>query len=329
MPTSKIIIAILSLLLIQKAYTQKIISNYINQPDSLKTGPGEHDFLPYNKKGYTLILPASNAPIKGVLISLDDHELEIDKVPAQGLIHPEANDKGFAVLYVSSGIPVDLFFNKSSILYIDTVLKSVFTTYKLANKNIFFLGNMASGHRALKYIEFCRTEKSAFNPDIKGVVLCESALDWVRQWYECQKQMRDHLNEVQFFEGKFITYLFNVHFKNTPATDIEQYLRFSAYSYFDTTMRNIRYFKDIPVRAYSFAPVNYWFSANGKGVYDCNFPDMEGIVNELKLAGNKNAELIVFSNETRAPATTMERQSNTWNLIDKKELIQWCLSSSK
>lgn len=116
---------------------------------------------------------------------------------------------------------------------------------------------MTSGHRALKYIEFCKTGQSAFNPAIQGVVLCESALDWVRQWYECQKQVRDHF------------------------------------------------------------------------IYDCNFPDMLGVINELKLAGNTKAELIVFSNDTRAPATNMERQGNTWNLIDKQELIAWCLSSSK
>lgn len=325
---SKIMIVILSLLAIQQADAQKMIRNYVSQLDSLKIGAGERDCLAYGRKGYTLILPDS-APVKGVLISLDEREFESAKMQPQSLMHPQANEKGFAVLYVSTGIPLDLFFNKTSILFVDTLLKSVFTTHKLANKNIIFIGNMTSGHRALKYIEFCKTEKSTFNPDIKGVALSEVALDWVRQWFECQKQVRDHLNDVQLFEGKLITYLFSTHFKNTPVTELEPYFQFSSYSYFDTSMRHIRYFKDIPVRAYSFAPVNYWFSATGKGVYDCNFPDMVGIINELKLAGNKKAELIVFSNETRAKTTEMERQTNTWNLIDKQNLVEWCLSCIK
>jgi hypothetical protein len=88
-------------------------------------------------------------------------------------------------------------------------------------------------------------------------------------------------------------------------------------------MRNIRYYKDIAVRAYSFAPVNFWFSATGKGVNDSNYPDMSGFINELKLAGNKKAELVVFTNERREKTDKMEVQSNTWNLIDKQELMDW------
>lgn len=105
----KIMIIILYVLAIQQVHAQKITSHYVSQADSLKIGTGERDFLPYNRKGYTLILPANNAPVKGVLISLDDAEFKIDKIPAAGLLYPQANDKGFAVLYVSTGIPVDLF----------------------------------------------------------------------------------------------------------------------------------------------------------------------------------------------------------------------------
>jgi hypothetical protein len=130
---------------------------------------------------------------------------------------------------------------------------------------------------------------------------------------------------VQYFEGSLIAYLFKVNFHETPQTNIEKYLEFSPYSYFDTKMRNIKYFKDIAVRAYTFAPINYWFSATGKGVYDCNFPDMSGLIDELKIAGNKKAELVVFSNDKREKTDKMEEQSNTWGLIDKNELVGWFL----
>jgi hypothetical protein len=310
-------------------YGQKIYENYTRLTDSLRIGNKRTDFIPYFERGFTLIMPDNSDQLSGILISLEDGKYDLTAKSAQQLIHPDAVAKGFAVVYISTGIPVDLYLDKTSLVTVDNLLKKVFTEHKLANKNIFFFGSMVSGHRALKYIQFCKKGNSSFNPDIKGVVVAESAIDWVRMWYEGQKQVRDHVNDVQVFEGSLITYLFKANFHETPQTNIEKYLDFSPYSYFDTKMRNIKYYKNIAVRAYTFAPINFWFSATGKGVYDCNFPDMSGLINELKIAGNKKAELVVFSNETRAKTDKMEIQSDTWNLVDKKELLDWISNQIK
>jgi hypothetical protein len=159
-------------------------------------------------------------------------------------------------------------------------------------------------------------------------VLCESAIDWVRQWYECQKQVRDHLSATGFFEGNFITYLFAQHIKATPATDLQKFIDFSPYSYFDTKMEKPKLYTNLAIRAYTFADIRYWFSAQGKGIYDSNYPDMSGFINEQVLAGNKNASLMVYSSGLTDPLKNgMRRQSTTWNLIDKKELIDWMIKS--
>ncbi|HMH20994.1 MAG TPA: hypothetical protein VK563_04425 [Puia sp.] len=314
---------------ILNASGQKVIESYAPQTGLLQYGEGPRDFFPLNEKGYTLIMPENDRPLTGVIISLEDGRFDIKGARPQSLIHPQANSKGLVVLYVSTGIPVDLYFSENSLHYVDSILSTVFAKYTIPNKNIFFIGTMVAGHRALKYIEYCRTKKSRFQPDIKGVVLSECAIDWVRQWYECQKQVRDHFNDAQLFEGHLVTYLFKANLGDTPQTNLDKYLDFSPYSYFDTSMRHIRYFKDLAIRAYTFAPTNYWFSANGKGVNDSNYPDMSGIINELKVQGDQQAELIVFSNETRAKTDKMEIQSNTWNLVDKKELVDWVVARTK
>ncbi len=321
----KILLILLSVFLAGEVIGQKVVENYIKPAYSLQTGPGKNDFVPYNDKGYTLILPEKSIALRGVLVSLDDQKIDLAKKPVDRL-PAEANAKGFAVLYVSTGIPIDLYFYKASLTYVDTLLKSVFASYQLPNKNVFFFGTMVSGFRALKYIEYCKTGNPAFNPAIKGVVLCESAIDWVRQWYESQKEIRDHVNDAQVFEGQLVSYLFKTNFHETPKTNIEPYLDFSPYSYFDTELRHIKYYKDMAVRAYTFAPASYWFSANGKGVYDTNYPDMSGLINELKLAGNKQAELVVFTDRSKMKTDQMPLQTNTWNLVNKRELVAWCLS---
>ena len=314
---------LLLLFFASQSSAQKIIEQYISQNDSLRIGPGKNDFLPYGDKGYTLVLPDTTNNIKGVLISFEDKKFDLKGNSAQQ-IYPEAVAKNVAVLYVSTGVAVDLFFSDKSFNYVDTTIKAIFTKYHLPNKNIFFLGVNLSGHRALKYIEFCRQGKSKFTPRVKGIVLCDGVLDWVRQWYEGKKGIRDNFVESSVFEGKLTTYLLENNLKATPKTNLEKYLDFSSYSYFDETDRHIKYFKDYAVRAYTEPATYYWIDQKRKTTFDTNFPDMVGFINELKLANNTKSELVIFNQHQ----TIMDRRNPnyTWGLVDKKELLNWIIA---
>ncbi len=307
---------------------QPIYRQYTKAIGELRYGKEPDKTIPYGNRGYTLILPPAGHPVTGIIAMLDDQQIDLDDTTrdANIRIDREAGPKGLAVLYISTGIPTDLYFSPASPEFVDSTMQKVFNQYHLPDKNIFFLGAMVSGYRALKYIEYTKTGHGSFKPHIAGVILSESAIDWVRQWYECQKQVRDNTTAVQNFEGNFISYLFRENLRTTPAANIDAYIDFSAYSYFDTAMKKHGLFTDLAIRAYTFADTRYWFSAPGKGVYDSNYPYMSGFINEQKLAGNKKAELIVFhSNPDDPPKTEMRRQSSTWRLVDKKELIDWVM----
>jgi hypothetical protein len=56
-----------------------------------------------------------------------------------------------------------------------------------------------------------------------------------------------------------------------------------------------------------------------KSVYETNFPDHVGIINALKLAGNKNAEVYIFCE----PRQSQPNPDVTWSLVDKNELVDW------
>jgi len=311
-----------ALLLAGHGHAQKMYQDYTLSKDTVHYGPGSNEILPPTHRGYTLILPDGGSEVSGTVLILGDDKPNLSDTSN---IHRPANTRGLATLYISTGIPVDLYFSESSLVYADSLIKQVFSSYHLPNKNIFLVGAMVAGHRALKYIEYCKKGRSVFNPSIKGVVLCESAIDWVRQWYECQKQVRDHTGD---FEGNFIPYLFARHINATPATNIRKFIDFSPYSYFDTKMEKPKLYKDLAIRAYTYADIRYWFSAQGKGIYDSNYPDMSGFINEQVLAGNKTASLIVYSSSLTGPLKNgMRRQSTTWNLINKKELVDWMIKS--
>ncbi len=320
----KVFIFYLVSLFAQSSFAQKVIENYSSQQGVLRYGPGEKDLLPYGEKGFTLVLPDNGQTPTGTVVDLEDYRLSAGDSLRYKEFKNESLKRGFAFLTIATGVPVDWYFSDSSLKYVDAEMKDTFTKYHLSYKNIFLLGLMTSGHRALKYVEYCKKGKSAFNPAIKGVILSECAIDWVRMWYEAQKQVRDHETESGLFEGKLVHYLFDVHFKETPAAAIDKYIEFSPYSYFDLQMKKSVLYKDLSIRAYTFADIRYWFSAQGKGIYDSNYPDMSGFINEQKLVGNKKAELIVFHSNMEDPLQQhMRRQSTTWDLVDKKELAEW------
>src|SRR5664279_6258368 len=144
---------LLLLSIIKQSYAQKIIQDYTYEPDSVRIGKGLKDFLPYSEKGFTLILPEARQEFLGTVIALEDYRLYGNDTLKYQSFSIEANKKGLAFLIIATGVPVDLYFYEKSLMYSDTLMKSVFTKYHLPDKNIFLLGEMTCGHRALKYIE--------------------------------------------------------------------------------------------------------------------------------------------------------------------------------
>jgi hypothetical protein len=102
-------------------YGQKIFESYIHPADTLRIGNNKTDIIPYFEKGFTLIMPDKTEQLNGILISLEDGKYDLKEKTAQQLIHPTANEKGFAVLYVSTGVPVDLYFNRSSVVTVENL----------------------------------------------------------------------------------------------------------------------------------------------------------------------------------------------------------------
>ncbi len=137
------------------SFAQNIIQDYETvKNDSIRIGKGENDFLPFIQSGYTLMLPEDKA-IKGVLIFLEDSGYDKKNKNAKQ-VYNQASENGFAVLSVSTEIPFDFYFSKTSILSTHKLIQEAFTRHNLPNENIFFLGASLAGHRAMRYIKFMK-----------------------------------------------------------------------------------------------------------------------------------------------------------------------------
>jgi len=319
----KLFLCILFAVFSVKSFSQKIVENY--EPaknDSLRIGIGENDFMPFVQKGYTLMLPEKDK-IKGVLIFLEDSKYDKKNRSAKQL-YTQASNNDFAVLSVSSEIPLDFYFYETSMISTQKIIQEVFDAYQLPNDNIFFLGASLVGHRAMRYIKFMKESDADFQLNINGIVACNFTMDFTRKWYQHERDIR--INHINLWEPKFINYLLETYLEGTPKTNPDNYNNFSSYSYVDEKNENIKLYKDYGIRAYIEPAITYKLTKQLRTLYENNATDMVGFLAELKLAGNENTELIVLQPEDN-PAKIKNTQS-TWDAINKEELMEWILKQT-
>ncbi|SIS47022.1 hypothetical protein SAMN05421766_10283 [Zobellia uliginosa] len=301
-----------------KSFSQKIVEYY--EPvknDSLRVGMGENDFFSFVQKGYTLMLP-ENKEIKGVLIFLEDSKYD-KKNRSSKQMYTQASEKDFAVLSVSTEIPLDFYFSKSSMASTHKLIREVFDKYNLPNNNIFFLGASLVGHRAMRYIKFMKESDSKFQLKIKGIIVCNFTMDFTRKWYQHKRDIR--INRIDLWEPKFINYLLETNLGGTPKTNPENYHNFSSYSYFDEKNENVKIYKDYAVRAYIEPAIKYKLNKQLRTLYENNSTDIVGFLAELQLVGNKNNELIVLQPEDNT--SSKKNTQSTWDALNKDELMDW------
>lgn len=291
--------------------------------DSIRVGKGDQEFMPYIESGFTLLLPEKDE-IKGVLLFLEGSNFDQKNKSGKSL-YPMASKNGFAVLSISTGIPLDFYFDENSITQAHELIQHAFKIHKLPNKNIFFLGGSLVGHRAMRYIQFTQESKQEFQLKIQGLVLSNFTLDWTRKWYQHQREIKIKRNDL--WEPTFMNFILESHLKGTPKTDPEAYHKVSAYSYFDAEKRNIKWYKNFAIRGYIEPAIKYRLTKKVQSLYENSATDIVGFLAELQLAGNNNVDLVVIQpgDNPSQPKTA----SKTWEAIDKKELMHWILEQSK
>lgn len=270
-------------------------------------------------------MPDTAENISGILIFFEDSEYDAKNNSAKQ-VYDLANQNRYAVLSISTEIPLDFFFANTSASYVHEAIGKVMDNFRIPNKNIFFIGSGLAAHKILRYIQFSKVNNSDPSLNVKGIVLVDGILDWVRMWYSGKKGIRNNFDQGVVWQGNLLIYLLETNLAGTAENDLEKYLDFSSYSYFDVKNRYIKYFKDYSVRAYTEPATMYQVDTKRMTVFDSNHADMVGVITELKLAGNEKSELVIFYPDVNRPKPTNPNQ--LWGTIDKDELMQWIISQT-
>ena len=109
----------------------------------------------------------------------------------------------------------------------------------------------------------------------------------------------------------------------SPEESLDAYINYSPYSYIADDGGNAKYYSNIAIRTYTEPDVNWWIANRGKDYYGMNSVDKAGLINQLRILGNDNAELITTTDKGYRP--NGGRHPHSWSIVDEKELVDWFL----
>lgn len=271
--------------------------------------------------GYTAWLPESGK-IKGMVVFTHARR---DTLNSEFIID-YAISKQLAVIYATTENRFEFFFEDQKMQEIESYIRKIITDHDIPKNNLLYCGMSLEGTRALKLALFGHSQKSRYNLKPRAIAICDAPLDMVRFYKEAVKAGNLNFNPIAANEGVWVSEYLKTNLGGTPEEDLKEYLKYSPYSYTASENSKLNQLKNTALRCYTEPDVNWWIETRRKDYYAMNATDLAALVNELKIMGNPEAELITTQN--KGYRQDGSRHPHTWNIVDEKELIDWFIGLS-
>lgn len=191
---------------------------------------------------------------------------------------------------------------------LQNMIRDIKERFGLAKASYCVGGFSMGGSAAIRHAEL-----SAENPPV-CVFAIDSPLDYERFRYSTERDVKVYHKGMADGDSIYIKLL----------ADIAPIVGDSPYLLSDTTHRAILPLRNIPTRYYIEPAEQWWLDNRQTDVLGLNILDGSAFVNDLRLIGNKDAELIVTSGKGRRN-NGKTYHPHSWTIADTKELIAWIL----
>lgn len=255
---------------------------------------------------YTAILP-QNKPIESYLVLIPGFGESADDVLKATDLPRKAAQAGIAVFIPSLQNGVESYsFSSESQNTLRHIINNIHDHFPISDKKYAIGGFSMGGSAAIRYAEL--TSHNA----PKCVFAIDSPLDYQRFRYATERDVNTYRKGIANGDSIYIQLL----------RDISPLIYDSPYLLSDTTHQAILPLINIPIRYYIEPAEQWWLDNRQTDVLGLNILDATAFINDLRLLGNKNAELIVTSQRGyRNNGTTYHPHS--WSIADTQSLIEW------
>jgi hypothetical protein len=174
----------------------------------------------------------------------------------------------------------------------------------------------------MKFSLWCQQGKSPHGIKPRTLAICVP-LDFHRFWQDSKKAIIYQTNPTSENEAEWVNYQLEEHLGGTPVQALEAYTRYSPYAKLWNINHNAQLLKGVATRAYTEPDVQWWITNRQKDYYGMNAMDAALLINDLKIVGHREAELITTSGEGYHPDG--RRHPHSWSIVDHVELVEWFL----
>ncbi len=277
--------------------------------------------VPAEAAGYTLILPPKGTP-KAVLVLFQTGR-DTSDTGYEMRLYVDAVKRQTAVLYLTTGNPFEFLFDEESFVQLDGYLHKAITEHGLPADRLLFGGMSLAGTRAMKFAIWCLQGKSAHSIRPKAVAVCDAPLDFVRFWRALDRSKRLQLNPIAANEAAWVTAVLERRLGGTVNNQLRAYQEYSPYCHDLDNGGQAVWLKDLAFRAYTEPDVQWWMDNRGNDYYSMNALDAAAAVNQLRILGNKKAELVLTTGKGVRPDG--RRHPHSWSIVDNGALVDWLL----
>ena len=215
----------------------------------------------------------------------------------------------------------------AEIKVLNEIFKKVVKKHKVS-KEKFVLGGLSNGGMiSLTYAEVSKKEKNSTFLVPKGVFGLDVPLDKAHMYEYCIREISRNFSEVGVNEARWIMNNYNKTYGGSPKEFPQKYVEASIYSNGVKNGGNAQYLKNIPIRMYTDLDVEWLINQRRRDLYDWNGTDIVAMINDLKLMGNKDANVII----TMGKGVRLDggKHPHSWSIMDNQDCINWVIKLFK
>ncbi|MBD5227731.1 MAG: alpha/beta hydrolase [Bacteroidales bacterium] len=257
---------------------------------------------PDSPVGYTSV--RSNSQPKAYMLLFPGFgEMSSDVLEATNLPETMAkNDIAVFIPTLQNGAETYGFSNESQDCLND-IVADIRKRYDIANLPYCVGGFSMGGATAIRYAEL--TDSKPF-----ALFAIDSPLDYDRFLFATKRDIEAYHKDTE--DGIYA----KLH------SDIEEIKACSPYQIADSTHSAIRSLRDVPVRYYIEPAEDWWLNNRRTDALGLNILDGTCFINDLRLIGNDNVELILSHNKGYRRATK-QKHPHSWTIVDNKNFLNW------
>jgi hypothetical protein len=266
---------------------------------------------------YLKLIPKGK--IKGAIVILPSGGETTQDLIKQISIPKLAFDKGIATIIPSINWGTED--RKVEIETLNKIFSKIVREHKIPKDN-FILGGLSNGGMiSLIYAQQSIKEKEKTFLKPKGVFGLDVPLDKAHFYEYCQREIKRNFSELGVGEAHWIMNNYNEIYGGSPEEFPGKYTEASIYSNGVENGGNAKYLKDFPIRMYTDLDVNWLINERRRDLYDWNGTDIVAMINDLKLMGNKDANVII----TMGKGIKLNgiKHPHSWNIMDNQDCFNW------